>query len=73
MAKKKKIDFKYFCRQVERLVINPVDIDELNDLYVWYKEGIKDYYTSPSEFIRNYFRERTLDTHRNALKNSKIQ
>lgn len=65
------VNFQRFKKLIEKYVLNPVDIDDIHDLYIEYKQGIRKYDSSPTEFIVNRFNEQTIDKHGNCLKRNK--
>ena len=62
------VDFKKYCSLVKKHVVNPVDINELNEMYISWKEMNKEYEISATEDIMLNFEERTINKHRNCLK-----
>lgn len=62
------MNFKRFCALIEKYVLLPVEEEELHELYVDWKKGIKSYHFSATEFIELAFGERSLDKHGNCLK-----
>ena len=67
--KQQQIDFKKFCSLVKRYVLKEEDTQELHQMYVDWKKGIKAIgYYSATEFIINMYSDRTLDKHGNCLK-----
>lgn len=65
------IDFKKFCRLVKKYVFKKVDINELHEHYINWKNDRKDYLYSATEWIIDTYQERTLDKHGNCLKRNK--
>lgn len=72
MLKQKKMNFKKFCAIIKKYVLNPVSINELNEMYIAWKKGNETVgYESVTEFILNHYGEWNLTTHTNCLKRNK--
>ena len=66
---KKEIDFKKFSTRVNGLLVNKLDVDALNDLYIDWTEFNRNVFNQTvEEFVKMRFQDWTLDKNNNALK-----
>lgn len=74
MSEQKKMNFQRFCSIIKRYVLNPVNITELNRMYIDWKKGNEVVgYESVTEFVLRQYEEWDLTRHDNCLKRNKYK